>query len=238
MQHDRLSFEELAALPQKTKKNPNVVALYMEHDFLTAYAMHTDLRVEESPEDAIGSSLEWETHGDWQREFLIAQGLQPQHRLLEIGSGTGRLARKIVPYLDDGNYAGVEISDGARGYSVRLATSEGWENKHPAFYSSVDVVEQGVTQDFFWAFSVFIHLPEHVMRDVFVQCAARMGPKSLFYFSYVPEKFDARTGLKQFRFTLGTYKSACRDAGLSFKDVPWLHQQRIGLARRVDLGSS
>lgn len=238
MQHDRLSPEELAALPEKTKKNPQVCELYLAHDYLTAYAMHTDLRVEESPQDAIGSRLEWGIHGDWQREFLIAQGLQSQHRLLEIGSGTGRLARKIVPYLDDGNYVGVEISDGARGYSVRLAASEGWQNKHPAFYSSVDVVEQGVTQDYLWGFSVFIHLPAHVMRDVFEECAERMGPDSRFYFSYVPEAADARTGLKQWRHTLGTYKSACRDAGLSFKDVPWLHQQRIGLARRVDLGST
>lgn len=231
MQHDRLSREDLAALPEKTKKNPAVVALYMQHDFLTAYAMHTDLRVEESPQDAIGSALEWETHGDWQRDFLISQGLLPQHRFLEIGSGTGRLARKLVPYLDDDRYVGVEISEKAREYSVRLAFSERWLIKSPTFYASMREVGTEVKNDFLWAFSVFIHLPAHVMRDVFEQCALRMKRASLFYFSYVPEILDSRTGVKQFRHTLATYKAACKAAGLSFQDVPWLHQQRIGLAR-------
>jgi SAM-dependent methyltransferase len=231
MQHDRLSVEELAALPQKTKKHPETVALYLEHDFLKAYALHTDQRVDLSPEGAIGSHLEWESHGDWQKSFLIEQGLRPEHRFLEIGSGTGRLARKIVPYLDDGNYTGVEISDKARDYSVNLGINEGWLlDKNASFRSSVGVSEI-VSYDYLWAFSVLIHLPEVVMRDVFAECAKRMGPQSRFYFSYVPEKVDARTGLKQFRHTLAAYKDACASAGLSFTDVPWPHQQRIALAQ-------
>lgn len=235
MPHDRLTLEELAALPAKTKTNPAVVQLYLKNDFLTAYAKHTDMRVAESPEGAIGAPSEWETHGDWQRDFLISQGLKPKHRLLEIGCGTGRLARKIVPYLDDDHYIGVEISDNARNFAFSLAFDEGWLKRNPFFYTSVDQMTTDVPQDFIWAFSVFIHLPADVMRDVFRECAKRMDAHSRFYFSYVPEVADTRTGLKQWRHTLGTYKTACKEAGLSFKDVPWPHQQRIGLARRADL---
>jgi SAM-dependent methyltransferase len=231
MRHDRLTPEELAALPEKAKRNPAAVDLYLKHDFLTAYAKHTDLRVDESPEGAIGSPLEWETHGDWQRDFLIGQGLKPHHRFLEIGSGTGRLARKLIPYLDDDRYSGVEISDKARDYAFGRAFEERMLTKAPFFYSTVHHVATEVKQDFLWAFSVFIHLPEYVMRDVLTECAARMHRDSRFYFSYVPEAFDTRTSLKQFRHTLGTYKAACKGAGLSFTDVPWLHQQRIALAQ-------
>jgi SAM-dependent methyltransferase len=231
MQHDRLSVEELAVLPQKTKKHPETVALYLEHDFLKAYALHTDQRVDLSPEGAIGSHLEWDIHGDWQRDFLIEQGLRPEHRFLEIGCGTGRLARKLVPYLDHDRYGGVEISDKARGHAFGLAFTEHWLKKSPVFYATVHHVATEVKQDFLWAFSVFIHLPEFVMRDVFAECAKRMGPSSRFYFSYVPEKIDTRTGLKQFRHSLATYQAACASAGLSFTDVPWPHQQRIALAQ-------
>lgn len=237
MQHDRLTVEELAALPAKTKKHPAAVQLYLDHDFLTAYAKHTDMRVAESPEGAIGSHLEWETHGDWQRDFLLAQGLLPHHSLLEIGCGTGRLARKVVPTLDPLTYFGVDISKSAIEHAGQLQFEEGWSGGKPRFgWGGAGIAPLG-TFDFIWAFSVFIHLPADIMRREFRECAKRMKPSSLFFFSYVPEIADTRTGLKQFRHTLGTYKTACKDAGLSFKDVPWDHQQRIGLARRVDLGT-
>ena len=58
MQHDRLTQEELDALPAKTKKHQNVMDLYLAHDYITAYSMHTDMRVAESPEGAIGNHLE------------------------------------------------------------------------------------------------------------------------------------------------------------------------------------
>lgn len=232
MQHDRLTVEELAALPAKAKVNPAVVDLYLEHDFLTAYAKHTDMRVAESPEGAIGAPSEWESHGDWQRDFLISQGLAKSEWLLEIGCGTGRLARKIVPWADGGTYWGVDISEQALSHARALAVKEGWYGKGAEFTTTIPTF----VFDFIWSFSVFIHLPADAMRDVFRECAKRMGENSRFYFSYVPEVADARTGLKQWRHTLGTYKNACRDAGLSFKDVPWPHQQRIALARRVDLG--
>jgi len=231
MQHNRLTEADLSALPAKTKKDPATVALYLENDFLTAYAKHTDMRVAESPEGAIGSHLEWEIHGDWQRDFLISQGLSKDDWILEIGCGTGRLARKLVPWSHSGTYWGVDISTSALSYARELSVREGWDDKGAQF----SIEWPNLVFNFMWAFSVFIHLPAGVMREVFKECAKRMDAQSLFYFSYVPEIADTRTGLKQFRHTLGTYKSACKDAGLSFKDVPWLHQQRIGLARRVDL---
>jgi SAM-dependent methyltransferase len=234
MQHDRLTPEELAAMPAKTKKNPAVVDLYLKHDFLTAYAMHTDMRVGECPEGAVGNHLEWDTHGEYQKDFLISRGLKPNHRLLEIGCGTGRLARKVVPYLDFGNYCGVDISEAALEYARELADREGWASNQPVF--SMDYPK--VYFDFGWAFSVMIHLPEWEIKNIMRRVAKLMRKHSQFLFSFVPEKVSIRTGLKQFRETLAVYKNACTDAGLSFEEIPWPHQQHIALARRVDLGSS
>jgi SAM-dependent methyltransferase len=234
MQHDRLTPEELAAMPAKTKKNQAVVDLYLEHDFLTAYAMHTDMRVEECPEGAVGNHNEWEIHGDFQKDFLISQGLEPKHRLLEVGCGTGRLARKVVPYLDAGCYWGVDLSDNALGHAMDLSVREQWHVKQPVFSHEYPPF----VIDFAWAFSVLIHIPEWEIRNIMHRVAKLMHKGSQFLFSFVPEKVSIRTGLKQFRATLDVYKNACTDAGLSFEEIPWPHQQHIALARRVDLGSS
>lgn len=47
-------------------------------------------------------------HQNWQNELLMGYGLQPQHQFLDIGSGIGRLAMKLVPYLQDKHYCGID----------------------------------------------------------------------------------------------------------------------------------
>lgn len=227
----RLTQAELDALPQKTKKNPDVVKMYLEHDFLTAYAKHTDFRVVVNGyKGAIGANKDWERHGQLQLEFLKSQGMQPSHTLLDIGCGTGRLARKAVPYLDAGCYTGFDISEGAVKAAWELSAQEGWINKGP-FFSFALV---GVTPvDYAWAFSVFIHLPDDECGSLMQRVASWLAPGGKFFFSYVPEKVEARTGLKQFRHTLECYQRMCGNAGLSFEDVPWGAEQRIALARHL-----
>src|SRR5919108_2955123 len=102
----KLTNAELARLVDKSSRDPDVVRLYEEHDFLDAYALHTDQRVANDPHAAIGGL--WEEYGELCRDYLIAQGLLPEHRLLDFGCGTGRLARKVVPYLEPGRYFGVD----------------------------------------------------------------------------------------------------------------------------------
>lgn len=50
----------------------------------------------------------WEELGDLQLKFLISQGLRPSHTLLDVGCGCLRLGVKAIPYLQRGNYFGVD----------------------------------------------------------------------------------------------------------------------------------
>lgn len=229
----KLTQAELDALPAKTKKNPDVVQMYLENDFLTAYAMHTDFRVGLGPKGAIGAEKDWERHGDLQFDFLKSQGLLPSHFLLDVGCGTGRLARKVVPYLERAHYFGLDISTAAVGAAYDLAVQEGWMEKNPHFSCANEfTVEPGF--DFAWAFSVFIHLPHSPCNELMHKVSSNLAPTGKFFFSYVPEKVETRTGLKQFRHTLEFYQGLCYDAGLTFSTAPgWTGEQRIAVARRV-----
>jgi SAM-dependent methyltransferase len=225
-----ISQEELDALPAKTKKHPEVIDLYRKFDFLTAYAKHTDHRVvTDGYRSAIGAEKDWERHGDLQRDFLISQGLTPRNTLLEIGCGTGRLARKIAPYLGMTNYVGVDISEGAVRSANALSEEEGWAAKMPTISTLWPVRRV----DYIWAFSVTIHLPQEILFELMHRASAVMHLASRFYFSYVPELRDHRTGLKQFRHTLSTYESAAKSAGLTFNRVTeWTGEQKIALATK------
>jgi SAM-dependent methyltransferase len=61
------------------------------------------------------------------RTELTIQGLRPEHRVLDIGSGIGNLAISLVGYLN-GGYDGVEIHAEAVAWCQRAITS-----RHPHF---------------------------------------------------------------------------------------------------------
>ena len=241
----KLTDAELAAMPPKSVRYEDEVKLYQENDFLTAYALHTHKRIAETGyKAAIGGGENWEEHGDLQRDFLIGRGLLPRHCLLDIGCGTGRLARKITRYLVPWRYIGYDISVKAIRAAEHLSVSEGWEVFFPKFHLG-DICPDGVPVDFAWAFSVFIHLPLENVRDIMDRVAKRLRRNGQFLFSYVPEDRSWRSGLKQFRHTINDYKSATGGAGLTFEDVPdwvmntigshpkWAGSQRIACARRI-----
>jgi len=77
-------------------------ALYDQKDYLEAYSRHTDIRVERDPHSAVGGM--WEQIGQLQFDFLVNHGLEPNHKLLDIGCGTLRGGRHFITYLVPGNY--------------------------------------------------------------------------------------------------------------------------------------
>jgi SAM-dependent methyltransferase len=227
-----ITDQELAHFNSKSLKFPDVIDLYRQHDFLTAYALHTDWRVRHNGyRAAVGNADDWERHGQVQFQFLKSQGLKPEHRLTEIGCGTGRLARKVVPYLQNGHYLGVDLSPLAIAAVKQLSEEEGWIAQRPLFMVS-SVPPAHPAADYLWCFSVSVHLPVEEWRAVVLCAAAAMHDDSQFLFSYVPEKQEDRTGLKSFRHTLDTYRNACLDVGLTFEEVKtWMAEQHIARAR-------
>jgi SAM-dependent methyltransferase len=216
----KLTKAEIAAMPKKAQRDTETLALYQEHDFLEAYALHTAQRIARTGyKHAIGGGDNWDSHGELQRDFLISQGLKPHHRLLEIGCGTGRLARKVAPYLTTGNYWGIDIAPAAIASARQLAWDEGWSYRAPVFRSEIPL-GGGLPFDFMWSFAVFIHIPQDVMESTMRRAAAVMHEGSEFYWSYIPSPKTERAGVKTFRRTLADYQRAAERAGLTFADVP------------------
>jgi len=51
---------------------------------------------------------EWDAMGALQFQFLLDQGLRPDDVVCDIGCGSLRAGRHLVPYLDRGHYLGLE----------------------------------------------------------------------------------------------------------------------------------
>jgi len=63
----------------------------------------------EDPRGYVGGL--WDELGDLQFKFLLGRGLRPEHVLLDIACGSLRLGHRVIPYLDTGNYLGIDIKE-------------------------------------------------------------------------------------------------------------------------------
>jgi SAM-dependent methyltransferase len=226
------------AWSDKDSKVDKFRELYEHNDFLTAYAKHTDLRMQADPKWAIGRGDEWESHGLLQLEFLKSQGLMPEHRLLDVGCGPGRAARRLVPYLQPSRYVGIDISSECLTHASDLSVTEGWSNKWPIFMQNGDLdilTPESDRFDFIWAHSVFTHLPEEQIHVMVGNAANIMSVGGKFLFTYKRALVPQRTGLKQFSYPMKFFEVAAKRHGLVTKslDFVWPASQRTGLIMRT-----
>ena len=119
----------------------------------------------------------WDETGRIQMHILRDAGMQPEHRLLDIGAGSLRLGCKAVPYLDPGHYWATDASRALmlRGRAVELAIPDRLPEDH--LIEDSDFALPGVPDDmdFAIAFGVFTHLPLSVLQSALARMRPRLG---------------------------------------------------------------
>ncbi len=143
----------------------------------------------------------WDETGRAQMAALRAEGLAPQHRLLDIGAGSLRLGCKAVPYLDPGNYWGTDLSAALmrRGYEVELAQSDRLPPNQ--LIEDPDFAFPGIPPDIDYAiaFAVFTHLPADHLQRALINLRARFPTlqRLLFTVFLAPDADTAKTQYRQ-----------------------------------------
>lgn len=144
--------------------------------------------------EAIGGF--WDELGTLQRDFLIARGLQPHHRVLDIGCGSLRLAAKLLPYLNAGQYWGTDLNAALieAGYTHEIIPA-GLAGRLPRTQLVVDAefgfptIPPGI--DYAIAQSVFTHLPLNHLRLCLGRLAKHLtghltGPCRFYFTIFMP----------------------------------------------------
>lgn len=133
----------------------------------------------------------WDEIGRLQFDALVARGLKPQHRLLDVGCGSLRGGVHFIPYLDAGNYYGLNINRSLieAGLARELDAEARARVSDANFHVSTDFeIGLGDTRfDMALAVSLFTHMSQNRIE----LCLARLRPRMVAGGSFYATVFEA-----------------------------------------------
>jgi len=141
------------------------------------------------PKAAVGSKTHkrWLALGQMQFDYLVAHGLRPEHRMLEIGCGNLRAGRLFIDYLEAGHYYGIDISPDILIAAQDVMVEYGLAGKVPHLTPVRDLRFAFLPDrhfDVVHAHSVFSHSPIEVIEECFAHVGRIMKPDGWFDFTF------------------------------------------------------
>ena len=135
----------------------------------------------------VGKPEEWDLVAARQVTLLLAAGLRDHHRLADVGCGSLRAGRMLIPYLEPERYFGVEPN--------RWLVEAGMEHelgrdlvrmKRPAFrfVDDFSLSEFGTPFDFVMAHSVFSHTHPDLALTGLRNIARVLAPKGKLFATF------------------------------------------------------
>ena len=165
--------------------------------------------------------------------LLTSIGLRQQHRVLDIGCGSLRVGRLLIPYLNQGNYVGVEpnkwlVEDG-------IANELGMDIlriKKPAFSfrSSMDDFKDPLGVDYAIAQSIFSHCGLDLIRQWLSQVSFHLKDDAAIIATFLigTEDFggDGWVYPGCVEFKPGTLGAVAAEFDLDFRLLDWVHPRQ------------
>lgn len=133
----------------------------------------------------------WDDIGNLQMDFLKQQGLQPGHKLVDVGCGALRGGIHFAAYLNRGNYFGLDVNPSLIAAGKLELDEAGLQDKeaHLAVSDKFELAAFGAHFDYGMAVSLFTHLPmNHIIRCL-VEVRRTLAPGGKFYATF----FEAPT---------------------------------------------
>jgi len=125
----------------------------------------------------------WEEIGQFQFDFLVSEGLAPEHYLLDVGCGSLRGGVHFVKYLEAGHYFGLDhnprLLDAGRSELERAGIAD----KRPVLLADDNfrLVRFAQSFDFALAQSLFTHLPFNQIARCVAEIDRVLKPGGRFY---------------------------------------------------------
>ncbi|MDH3754109.1 MAG: class I SAM-dependent methyltransferase [Acidimicrobiia bacterium] len=164
--------------------------------------------------------------------LLTAAGLREQHRVLDLGCGSLRAGRLLIPYLGLGRYYGIEPNEHLVHEAVNREVGRDLvELRKPtfAFVDDFSADRFGVEFDFVVAQSIFSHTHRDLFEAGVVGVAKALAPGGFLFATYVDGPTSTGSGWVYPECTMfgwSDVEAIANDAGLSATPLDWPHPRQ------------
>jgi len=165
--------------------------------------------------------------------LLTTLGLRQHHELLDVGCGSLRVGRLLIPYLNVGHYTGVEpnrwlVEEGI----CREVGSDQIRAKRPQFFyaDTTRVLPAGKTFDFAVAQSIFSHCGRDLLEQWLADLAPRLRDTGALAATFLTADEDCRqlgwVYPRCVNYRVDTMASLARNLGFTLVLLDWKHPRQ------------
>jgi cyclopropane fatty-acyl-phospholipid synthase-like methyltransferase len=166
--------------------------------------------------------------------LLTTLGLRQHHSLLDVGCGSLRIGRLLIPYLNRGKYFGIEPNKWLVEEGINREIGEVLvQIKHPTFLftDSPDVVTKAkISFDFAVAQSIFSHCGLDLIRGWLSAVSRSLAQDGALVATFLPGEEDSpRAGWiypECVNYRPATLERAAAEANLRFEILDWKHPRQ------------
>ena len=165
--------------------------------------------------------------------LLTTLGLRQHHTVIDIGCGSLRNGRLLIPYLNAGNYIGIEPNKWLIDDGVKYETGNDLVRiKRPALLvgDSADVLSSGMQADFVFAQSIFSHCGLDLIEQWLCGIKPHLKDGGVFVATFLvgEEDFEGAGWIYPgcVKYKLGTISAISSRLGYHFKMLNWWHPRQ------------
>lgn len=222
--------------------NPRLLLLARSRPFKVFYRELVNTAATIDPKAIVGGL--WEEMGRLQFDFLIGQGLNEEHKLLDIGCGSLRGGIHFIRFLNDSNYYGVDISANILKAAEAVLVEEALVGKVPTLMINKDLKFEelrGSRFDYVLAQSVFSHMPASDIEECLQNVHKVLADHAVFFATYLDGESQAyRRGLfgQHFYYPVSFFEELGEKSGYVVSQIADYHhptgQKMLKITRKAN----
>ena len=166
--------------------------------------------------------------------LLTTLGLRQHHSLLDVGCGSLRIGRLLIPYLNREKYFGVEPNKWLVEEGIKRELGEALlEIKRPSFFFSNSpeaILQAKISFDFAVAQSIFSHCGMDLIKGWLSAISRSLAEDGALVATFLPgeKDFPGKGWVypECVNFKPATMRQAAAEAGLRFELLDWKHPRQ------------
>jgi SAM-dependent methyltransferase len=166
--------------------------------------------------------------------LLTTLGLRQHHSLLDVGCGSLRIGRLLIPYLNRGKYFGVEPNEWLVQEGIKRELGEALlEIKRPTFFfsdSPETIAQAKVSFDFALAQSIFSHCGLDLIKNWLSSISNSLAGDGALIATFLAGEEDVPSKGWVYpecvNYRPATMRHAAAEAGLRFELLDWKHPRQ------------